>query len=117
MKKCYRNVSSDVYYALKILNKERISNFTGLKRMSNEIGTLRQLKSSYIVSLYDVIQTKNKLYIVTELGGSDLFEFFDEHPGLPLFLFLSLYIYIYIVLLDDVAHPCEIPPTVMTCVL
>ena len=48
--------------------------------MSNEIDTLKKLKSEYIVCIHDVVQTANKLYIVTEKGGPDLFEFFDEHP-------------------------------------
>jgi serine/threonine protein kinase len=71
-------------YALKIIKKERIMNFMGLKRMSNEIETLRKLDSKYIICLHEVLQSDSKLYIVTEKGGPDLFEFFDEHPdGVP----------------------------------
>ena len=71
-------------YALKVLNKERLLSFHSLKRVSNEIKILRMLDNPYIVKTYDVIQTKKKLYIVTEKGGLDLFEFFDEHPdGVP----------------------------------
>ncbi len=67
--------------AIKIIKKEKITSFLSLKRMSNEIQTLRKLKSDYIVSVYDVIHTSTKLYILTEMGGADLFEFFDEHPN------------------------------------
>lgn len=71
-------------YALKVIKKERITSFTSLLRVSNEIASLKNLKSEYIVSVTDVIQTTSKLYIVTEKGGFDLFEFFDEHPdGVP----------------------------------
>ena len=71
-------------YAMKILSKERLLTFHSLKRVSNEIKILRALDSKYIVKTMDVIQTKKKLYIVTEKGGEDLFEFFDEHPdGVP----------------------------------
>jgi hypothetical protein len=75
---------SDVEYALKIIKKERITSFTSLMRVSNEIDNLKQLKSPYIVSVTQVIHTQNILYIITEKGGKDLFEFFDEHPdGVP----------------------------------
>ncbi|MDA7675242.1 protein kinase, partial [Akkermansiaceae bacterium] len=71
-------------YAMKILSKERLLTFHSLKRVSNEIKILRALDSKYIVKTMDVIQTKKKLYIVTEKGGEDLFKFFDEHPkGVP----------------------------------
>lgn len=66
--------------ALKTIKKERILSFHGLKRVSNEIDTLRKLKSPYIIHLHDVIHTTTKLYIITERGGPDLFEFFDTHP-------------------------------------
>ena len=75
---------SEHEYALKIIKKDRITSFTSLMRVSNEIDNLRQLKSPYVVSVAQVIHTQNMLYIVTEKGGSDLFEFFDEHPdGVP----------------------------------
>jgi hypothetical protein len=75
---------SDREYALKIIKKERITSFTSLMRVSNEIDNLRLLKSPYVVSVTQVIHTQSMLYIVTEKGGRDLFEFFDEHPdGVP----------------------------------
>jgi serine/threonine protein kinase len=71
-------------YALKMIKKERIASFSSLRRVSNEIDILKKLHSQYVVTVSDVIQTKNMLYILTEKGGSDLFEFFDEHPnGVP----------------------------------
>jgi serine/threonine protein kinase len=81
---CTKNGEEDIELALKSVKKERIMSFHGIKRMSNEIKTLRVLKSHYIVCIHDVIQTAHKLYIITEKGGPDLFEFFDEHPeGVP----------------------------------
>ena len=71
-------------YAMKILTKEKLLSFHSLKRVSNEVKILRTLVNDYIVKIRDVIQTKKKLYIITEKGGCDLFEFFDEHPeGVP----------------------------------
>lgn len=67
--------------ALKIIEKDRITSFSMLKRVSNELYALRSLKSPYIVKISDVIQTDTKLFIITEKGGDhDLFEFFDAHP-------------------------------------
>ena len=51
----------------------------------NEIDNLKLLHSAYIVCVVQVIHTNNHLYIVTEKGGKDLFEFFDkEFPGCPI---------------------------------
>ena len=70
--------------AVKIIKKDRFTTFTALKRISNEIEILRKLKSEFIVSVNDVVQTMNNLYIVTEKGGRDLFESFDDKAdGVP----------------------------------
>jgi hypothetical protein len=79
--KCCAYEGSTHQYALKMIKKERITNFTSLMRVSNEIGNLRMLKSPFIVAVEQVIHTQDMLYIVTEKGGRDLFEFFDEHPN------------------------------------
>jgi serine/threonine protein kinase len=53
-------------------------------RVSDEIDNLKQLKNVHIISLCNVIHTDKMLYIITEKGGRDLFDFFDEHPdGVP----------------------------------
>jgi hypothetical protein len=75
---------SEIEYAIKIIKKERISSFQSIQRVSNEIESLKQLKSPFVVNIAKVIHTQNMLYIITEKGGFDLFEFFDEHPdGVP----------------------------------
>jgi serine/threonine protein kinase len=79
VKSCYMEFD-DAELALKIINKDQIASFVALRRVSNEIGTLKKLQSSHIVRVTDVFQTKQHLYIVTEKGGLDLFAFFDEHP-------------------------------------
>jgi serine/threonine protein kinase len=76
--------SGDKEWALKIIKKERLTSFSSLRRVSNEINILQTLQSKFVVKLEGAIQSNTKLYIVTEKGGSDLFEFFDEHPeGVP----------------------------------
>lgn len=70
--------------AVKIIKKHRFTTFTALKRISNEIEILRKLKSEFIVSVKYVVQTTDNLYIVTEKGGKDLFEYFEDCPdGIP----------------------------------
>jgi serine/threonine protein kinase len=66
--------------AIKVINKERITSFSSLRRVSNEISILKSLNCPFVIKILDVIHTKTKLYIITEKGGQDLFEFFDEHP-------------------------------------
>lgn len=70
--------------ATKIISKNRIQSFKRLSRLSTEISNLKHLKSPYVIELLDVIHTETKLYIITEKGGADLFEFFDLYPeGVP----------------------------------
>jgi hypothetical protein len=56
-----------------------------------------RLRSDFIVSVKDVVQTMNNLYIVTERGGRDLFESFDDNPdGVPeLWVRICIYIYMH----------------------
>jgi len=83
VKNCYLD-GVEKAFALKIINKERITSFTALMRVSNEIDNLKLLNNEYIVNVHKVIHTENMLYIITEKGGRDLFDFFDEHPdGVP----------------------------------
>ena len=83
VRSCCRD-GSDHELAVKIIKKDRFTTFTALKRISNEIKILRRLRSDFIVSVKDVVQTMDNLYIVTEKGGRDLFESFDDNPdGVP----------------------------------
>jgi len=65
---------------MKIILKERITTFSSLKRVSNEVLILKQLDSKYVIKTQNVMHTESKLYIVTERGGADMFDFFDQHP-------------------------------------
>lgn len=70
----------DVQLALKRFEKDRITSFTELRNISNEISILKTLDSKFIVAHVDAMQTKTKLYIIMEKGGPDLFEFFGSFP-------------------------------------
>ena len=66
--------------AVKMIKKDMVLNFAGLKNVSREIEILSKLKSANIVSFKDVIHTEKYLYIMMEKGGGDLFTFFDLYP-------------------------------------
>lgn len=81
---CKSKYAPDKQLAIKVLKKERIANFNSLRRVSNEVETLKKLNSDFMIKIVDCIHTAKHLYIITELGGQDMFEFFDEHPdGVP----------------------------------
>lgn len=83
VKMCNRiNDSTDL--AIKIIEKEKITTFVGLKRLSDEIENLKILKNvPFVISIITVYHTAKNLYIVTEKGGSDLFEFMQEYQDIP----------------------------------
>ena len=80
VKIAYKNDNHNESFALKIIKKEKITTVSALKRISNEIDILGSLRSPYIIALDATIHTKEHLYLVTQKGGFDLFEFFDENP-------------------------------------
>ena len=68
--------------AIKIINKEKINTLQSLKRLSAEIDILWYLhRSIYIIDIFDVVQSDSKLYLITEKGPSDLFDFFNKYSS------------------------------------
>lgn len=67
--------------AAKIIDKYKIKNFTTLKRLSDEIGVLKKLNSPSIIAFKDVIHTPKYLYIISDRGGQDMFEFLHQYSG------------------------------------
>lgn len=81
VRSCHLDGNFEDEYAIKMIKKEGIASFQSLTRVSNEIDNLRILKSPYVVCVIQAIHTESMLYLITEKGGSDLFEFFEEHPN------------------------------------
>ena len=68
--KLARHKQTDEKVAIKILNKEIID----INKIRKEIKILQNLKHINIIQLYEIIETKNKLYIVMEYcENQDLF--------------------------------------------
>jgi serine/threonine protein kinase len=68
-------------YAVKIIPKSKISTLSGLKRVRTEVNLLHNIRHPNIIKFVDYIHSPTCLYIFTELGGQDLFEFSETNPS------------------------------------
>ncbi len=75
------NTISKKQFAMKIIAKAKVVSVIGLQRVQTEINILKQIKNPNIVQLVDVINSPKHVYIITEVGGRDLFEFFEANPN------------------------------------
>ena len=81
---CYKATTKNEIYAIKIIKKDRITTYLSLTRLSDEVGLLKKMQNQFVIGVKDTIQTPKNFYIVTEKGGSDMFEFFDNYDdGVP----------------------------------
>ncbi|KAL2459785.1 CBL-interacting serine/threonine-protein kinase 1 [Forsythia ovata] len=70
-----KNVDSDLSFAIKILEKNRITNLNITDQIKREIGTLKLLKHPNVVRLHEVLASKTKIYMVLEyVNGGELFD-------------------------------------------
>ena len=60
--------------AVKIINKSRVRDVVALQRVANEIRVLREANNINVMSLFDVIHTDFKLYMILERGDRDVFQ-------------------------------------------
>lgn len=75
------NTTNRKEYAVKIINKRKMSTLSSLRRVCNELRVLRQVNHPNIIKFVDYIHSPNNVYLITELGGKDLFEFFEANPS------------------------------------
>jgi serine/threonine protein kinase len=67
-------------YAVKVVKKQKISSMAALTRVLNELTYIKRLDHPNIVKFVDVIHSPTCLYLFLEIGGKDLFEFFEANP-------------------------------------
>ena len=67
-----------VNVAIKVVEKAGVTRFRGLERLRNEIDHTRLCHSSHVASLLDVIHAPDRLYLVLEHGGVDLYRHADR---------------------------------------
>jgi 5'-AMP-activated protein kinase catalytic alpha subunit len=62
--------------AVKILEKERITDASDVERVSREIHILKLIRHPNIIQLYEIIETPKKLYLIMEYAsGGELFDY------------------------------------------
>jgi len=69
--------------AIKILEKEKIVDIADVHRVDREISILKLVKHPNIIHLYEIIETKQQLYMITEYAeGGELFEYIVKRKRL-----------------------------------
>ena len=69
--------------AIKILEKEKIVDFADVQRVNREISILKIVHHPNIVQLYEIIETKQEIYMITEYAeGGELFDYIVKHKRL-----------------------------------
>lgn len=62
--------------AVKILEKDRISDVSDVERVAREIHILKIIRHPHIVQLYEIIETTKQLYLITEYAsGGELYDY------------------------------------------
>jgi len=69
--------------AIKILEKNKILELSDVKRVKREISILKVVHHPHIVQLYEIIETKKEIYMVTEYAeNGELFDFIVKQKQL-----------------------------------
>ena len=69
--------------AIKILEKERITDVSDVERVAREIHILKLIRHPNIIQLYEIIETPRTLYLIMEYAsGGELFDYIVKHTRL-----------------------------------
>jgi 5'-AMP-activated protein kinase, catalytic alpha subunit len=69
--------------AAKVLEKSRIKTIADVKRVSREIRILKRVRHDNVIHLYEVLDTPNAIYFITEsCDGGELFDYIVRHQRL-----------------------------------
>ena len=69
--------------AIKILEKERITDVSDVERVAREIHILKLIRHPNIIQLYEIIETPKQLYLIMEYAsGGELFDYIVKHTRL-----------------------------------
>ena len=69
--------------AIKILQKNKIQDKTDIERINREINILKMIEHPHLAKLYEIISTKNNIYLVMSfIPGGDLFDYIFENTKL-----------------------------------
>ncbi|CAK0868245.1 unnamed protein product [Prorocentrum cordatum] len=74
--KLARHILSGEPVAIKVLEKERITEAADIERISREVHILKLIKHTHVVQLYEIIETSGQLYLIMEYAsGGELFDY------------------------------------------
>jgi len=69
--------------AIKILEKERITDVSDVERVAREIHILKMIRHPNIIQLYEIIETPKQLYLIMEYASrGELFDYIVKHKRL-----------------------------------
>ncbi|XP_077248444.1 CBL-interacting protein kinase 9 [Tasmannia lanceolata] len=78
-----RNVETDEYVAIKVLDKAQVLRHKMVEQIKREISTMKLIKHPNVVKLHEVMASKTKIYIVLEfVNGGELFDKIVNHGRL-----------------------------------
>ena len=69
--------------AVKVIDKRIFTISFNLKNLQSEIDIMKKVSHKNIVNLFDVFQTNNNMYIITEICDYDLYNYLKERRKLP----------------------------------
>uniref|UniRef100_A0A1B0AM47 SNF-related serine/threonine-protein kinase n=1 Tax=Glossina palpalis gambiensis TaxID=67801 RepID=A0A1B0AM47_9MUSC len=79
--KLARHVFTGAKVAVKVVDKTKLDDVSKA-HLFQEVRCMKLVQHPNVVRLYEVIDTKNKLYLVLELGdGGDLYDYIMKHDG------------------------------------
>ncbi|GKV10448.1 hypothetical protein SLEP1_g21809 [Rubroshorea leprosula] len=82
--KLAKHVGSGLLFAVKVLDKSRITNLKINDQIKREIASLKLLKHPNVVRLHEVLASKTKIYMVLEyVNGGELFDRIANNGRLP----------------------------------
>ena len=76
--KLAKNIQTNEYVAIKILEKSKINDKEDLNNIMKEIKYLKKLNHINIISLYEIIETEINYYIIMEYAENELFSYIVE---------------------------------------
>lgn len=69
--------------AVKILEKEKITEEADVERVSREIKILKMIRHPNIIQLFEIIETPKQLYLIMEhASGGELFDYIVSNTKL-----------------------------------
>mmetsp|Transcript_39369 Transcript_39369/g.35059 ORF Transcript_39369/g.35059 Transcript_39369/m.35059 type:complete len:129 (-) Transcript_39369:2580-2966(-) len=70
--------------AVKILEKEKITDVNDVERVAREIHILKLIRHPNIIQLYEIIETPKQLYLIMEYAsGGEVFEYIVANNKIP----------------------------------